>query len=196
MKFKSLKTLALIGTALIGAGLIPTGVNAADDADVIVDLETQAGITALTQVDMDFGDWIVGIASGDTATITMAAADGAFTTNEGASSDLVELNGATNGTQGEILVTLPAGADGITVQMTRGAITDFTDAGIELTAINYSNSDNGGQAGTLAEATPVPITVTTGATGATVSFGGTITATATPADNVAHNASFDVAFAY
>lgn len=196
MKFRSLKTLALVSTAIIGLS-VPASVNAAPNALVTVDINTQAGITALTNVDMDFGSWLIGVHPGDAPTVIMAAADGALSTTTGVSSQLIELTGAANGTQGELLVTLPAGADGLTVQMSRGAIADFAGGDLSLTAVTYVNSDNGAQTGTLLEATPVPIDIAVGATGATVSFGGTVTASATPAgDGVTHTASFNVSFAY
>ena len=54
----------------------------ASDADVIVDIETLSGITALTQTDVNFGSWTGGIASADTATITRSHTAGTYSTNE------------------------------------------------------------------------------------------------------------------
>ena len=193
MKFKSLKTLALVSAAVLGMSM---PVNAADNANVTVDIETAGGITALTQTDMNFGHWLVGVHPGDAPTIVMTPA-GVLSTTTGVGSQLIKLDAGANGTQGTVLVTLPTGADGLTLQMSRGAITNFTDTSLSLGTITYSNSD-AAQTGTLLEADPgKPITITTGATGATVSFGGTITASGTPVgDNVLHTASFLVSFAY
>jgi hypothetical protein len=196
MKFNSFKTLAMVTTAMIGLS-VPVSVQAAPDADVTVDIETQAGITADTENNLDFGHWLIGVHPGDTPSVTLAP-DGALTFDDGAGSQLIELTGAATGQQGEVRVTLPSGADGITVQMTRGAITNFADTSLVLGTITYVNGDDALQTGTLLENDPgKPITVDVGATGAVVSLGGTVTASATPAgDNVAHSATFNVSFAY
>jgi hypothetical protein len=196
MKFNSFKTLALVTTAMVGLSM-PINVNAAPNALVTVDIETQAGITAATQQDMDFGSWLIGVHPGDNPTVVLEP-DGDLTTTTGVGSQLIELTGATTGDVGEVLVTLPTGADGITVQMSRGAITPFADGSLVLGTITYLNSDDVLQTGTLLENDPgKPITVDVGATGATVSLGGTVTASATPVgDGVVHTASFNVSFAY
>ena len=193
MKFQSLKTLALVSTAVLGMSM---PVLAADNANVTVDINTLGGITALTTADMNFGHWLVGVRTGDAPTIVMTP-DGTLSTTTGVGSQLIKLDAGATGTEGTVLVTLPTGADGLTIQMSRGLITNFVDTNLSLGTITYSNSD-AAQAGTLLEADPgKPITITTGATGATVSFGGTITASATPVgDNVTHTASFNVSFAY
>lgn len=198
MRFNKYKLMALGSAIVMQMMVAPSLVEAANNADVTVDIETAAGITAVTQADMNFGSWLIGVTAGETPTIQMAAATG-FLTPTPLTSELIELTGATNGTRGRVLVTLPTGANGLTLQMTRGTITQFTDTSLVLGTITYINSDVPAQFGTIAAGLPGarPITVTTGATGATVSFGGTITANATPVgNNVVHTASFDVAFAY
>jgi len=197
MKFKSLKKLALVSSTVLGIALPAAVYAAAPNADVTVDITTDAGITATNLTDMDFGTWIIGVHSGDTPTIVMPVATGTMTKTTGVGSDLLALTG-TAGVLGTIKVTLPTGANNLTLQMQRSAVTQFTDTNIQLTAVTYKNGDPAGaaQTGTLAPVTNVPIIVSNGATGATISFGGTITATATPADNLAHNAKFDVTFSF
>jgi len=195
MKFKSLQKLALVSSAVLGMAIPAAVYAAAPNADVTIDITTDAGITATNLNDIDFGTWIIGVHTGDTPTIVMPVATGTMTKTTGVGSDLLAISG-TAGVLGQIKVTLPTGADGLTLQMQRAAVTQFADTNIQLTAVTYKNSDNVAQTGTLAAVTNVPIDVTVGATGATVSFGGTITATATPADNLAHNASFVVTFSF
>lgn len=201
MTYKTFKTLALVGATAISLGLMSYQANAANTANVTFDIDTLSGITATTGSTMDFGTWLIGIHTGDTPTITMAT-DGTFSAvGTPGTSQVKNLTGATSGTAGTVTVTLPAGADGLTLQMTRTAVTDFADAGLTLedSLITYSNGDALGAAqnGTFLSGPTnnVPISITTGATGAVVSFGGTITASATPSD-ATHTASFDVTFAY
>lgn len=199
MRFNKYKLMALGSAVVMQMMLAPSLVEAANNADVTVDIETAAGITAVTQTDMNFGSWLLGIHSGDTPVITMSEVDGVLTRTALGTSQVVELGGATTGTRGAVLVTLPAGANGLTLQMSRGTITQFTDTSLVLGGIRYINSDDALQTGPLASgvANAVPITITTGATGATVRFGGAVTANATPVgDGVVHTASFDVAFAF
>lgn len=171
-------------------------VNAAivsDTADVDATITTSSGITAADGVDMDFGDWLIGVNNGDQATITIDT-DGDLTAVEGTTSQLIELTGATTGVAGTVTVDLPSGADGVELQMSRGTITQFTDTNITLDDITYSTATEA--EAPLAESTPVVVTVVTGGTPETVSFGGTITAEdASPAD-ATHTASFTVTFNY
>ncbi len=194
MNFKTLKNLAIIGTAALA--LSYGAAKAADSETVEVLMDIESGITATAGTTMDFGDWLVGVHASETPTLTMAVATGNVTAGGTTLSRLVKLTGAAT-TAGTVVVTLPSGANGVTLQMQRGAVSAFSAATeFTMTSVTYLNSDNALQTGTLALATPVPIDVTTGATGATVSFGGVITATATPATDGAHTATFNVSFAY
>ena len=198
MRFNKYKLLALGSAIVMQMMIAPSFVEAANNADVTVDIETAAGITAVTQSDMNFGSWLIGIRSGETPYITLDEGTGALSVTGSTNSDIINLTGATTGTRGSILVTLPTGADGLTLQMSRGVITQFADTSLVLSNIEYLSDDNG-ETGPLASGAPnsVDIQVTTGGTGALVQFGGRITATATPVgDAVVHTASFDVAFAY
>lgn len=196
MTFKSLKTLTLVGTAALALGLSYHAAKAADSETVEVLMDIESGITATAGTTMEFGDWLVGVHSGENPTLTMAVATGTVTPGNMTLSRLVKLDGTVT-TAGTVVVTLPSGANGVTLQMQRGAVSAFSGATeFTMTQVTYANSDNVAQTGVLALATPVPIEVDVGATGATVSFGGTITATATPATDGAHTATFNVAFAY
>ena len=198
MRFNKYKLMALGSAIVMQMMVVPSLVEAANNADVTVDIETAAGITAVTQTDMNFGSWLIGIRSGETPTITLDEATGNVAVAGNTNSDIINLTGATTGTRGSILVTLPTGADGLTLQMSRGVITQFVDTSLVLSNIEYLSADNG-ETGVLASGAPnsVDILVTTGGTGALVRFGGRVTANATPVgDGIVHTASFDVAFAY
>jgi hypothetical protein len=191
------KSKLLTGAAILGLAIMAGPVNAAvftDNADVDITIDTLSGITAADGATMDFGDWLIGVAAADTASIVMAT-DGTYTINEGATSQLVELGGNASGTAGTVTVDLPAGADEVELQMERGAITDFADAALTLSDITYATATEGDDI-PLAEATPVVVTVDTGGTPETVSFGATITASNASPANGTHTATFNVVFSY
>jgi hypothetical protein len=189
----TLRSKLLSSAAILGMASLPAVAFAADNADVDAVITTSAGITANQVADINYGNWLVGIASGDTPTITLGATSGGFTTAAVGSSQLINLDGDTAGTVGQVTVTLPAGADGIVLQMERSAVTDFTDGGLSLTSVLYDTDDIAPS--TLIAATPVDVTVESGGVAEPVTFGGVITADATPAD-ATHTATFNVVFSY
>jgi hypothetical protein len=195
MNFKTFKTLAIAALALAGVALMPGQANAQSNvATVTADITTDAGIDALAGVNMDFGNWLIGVHAGDTPQVIMTTA-GVMTTANVGTSQLIHLDGTNTGTPGTVTVDLPTGADGIVLQMTRdgGTQVAFSDPNIVLEDITYLTATEAEAA--LDDATPVPVTVVTGGTPETVSFGGTVTASDTPADT-AHTATFDVTFGY
>ena len=189
----TLRSKLLSSAAILGMASLPVVAFAADNADVDASITTSAGITAANVANIGFGNWLVGIASGDTPTITLGPTSGGFTTGAVGTSQLINLDGDTAGTVGQVTVTLPAGADGVVLQMTRSAITNFSDGGLALTAVSYDTDDIA--PAVLAQATPVDVTVESGGVAEPVTFGATITADATPAD-ATHSASFNVSFSY
>jgi hypothetical protein len=196
MNFKSFKTLALVGSAVIGLGLTSGLAFAADNDDVDASITTSTTITATAGAVMDFGVWLIGIPTGNlnSSTLVMNPQTGAVTPTTGGGHQLIVLPGAP--AFGTVTVTLPAGADGLTLQMSHDALTPALGAGLTLSNISYYNPDTPAQTGVMTPTTQYPITILDGATGSAVRFGGTITAdTATPTDG-AHGETFNVAFAY
>lgn len=189
----TLRSKLLSSAAILGMASLPAVAFAADNADVDVFITTSAGITANNVADINFGNWLVGIASGDTPTISLGATSGGFTTGAVGSSQVINLDGDTAGTIGQITVTLPVGADGVVLQMQRSAVTNFSDGGLALTTVFYDTDDIA--PATLLVATPVDVTVESGGVAEPVTFGAVITADATPAD-ATHTASFNVSFSY
>lgn len=189
----SLKHKLLSGAAFLGIAIMPTMANAVDNATVTATITTDAGIDVANTANINFGTWLIGINGADTPTITINPTNATLTTAGVGGSQLINLTGATGGTAGSVTVDLPTGADNITLQMTRSAITDFTDAGLALTAVTYDEDTVAPAA--LVAATPVDIVVEVGGTPEPVTFGATITADATPADAV-HVASFNVTFSF
>lgn len=193
MNFKSLKTLALVGSAIAIGFAAPA--MAADNDNVDASITTSSTITATAGAVMDFGSWLIGVplTSVATSTIVMDPTDGSVAPTAGADHQLIQLAGLT--AYGTVTVTLPAGANGMTLQMTRGAAAATLGAGLALTDVSYYNPDTPAQTGPMAAATAYPITITTGLTGVAVRFGGTISATA-PVTDGDHGDTFNVAFAY
>lgn len=189
----TLRSKLLSSAAILGMASLPAVALAADNADVDAVITTSAGISAANVADINFGSWLVGVASGATPTISLGATSGGFTTGNLGGSQLINLAGNTSGTVGQVTVTLPNGADGIVLQMERSAVTDFTDGGLSLTTVLYDTDDIA--PGTLAAATPVSVTVESGGVAEPVTFGAVITADATPAD-ATHSATFNVVFSY
>lgn len=194
MNFKTLKTLALMGSAIVAVGIGSNSAAAAPNDAMDASITTSSTITAVAGAVMDFGSWLIGVPSGAPAsTLVMNPNTGAVVPTAGTGVSLIALPGAP--AVGTINVTLPAGANAVTLQMSHGVLPNTLGAGLQLSAISYYNPNTPAQTGVMAPSTPVPITITTGATGVDIRFGGTITATATPTTG-AHGEIFNVAFAY
>ncbi|MGB4057486.1 MAG: hypothetical protein WBK77_05335 [Alphaproteobacteria bacterium] len=189
----TLKYKLLSGAAILGAVSLPAVANAVDNVTVNATITTAAGISASNVSNVGFGNWLIGISGAETPTITLGTTSGGYTVAGVTNSQIINLDGDTAGTVGQVTVDLPTGADNITLQMTRSAITDYTDAGLSLTAVSYD--DDSSAPANLAAATPVDIIVEVGGTPEPVTFGATITADATPASAI-HTASFNVAFSF
>lgn len=193
MNFTNFKKLALLSGAIMAVGMT-SGAIAAPNDTMDASITTSSTITATAGNVMDFGRWLVGVPSGAPAsTLVMNPNTGVITPTAGAGVSLIALPGAP--AVGTVNVTLPAGANAVTLQMSHAALPNTLGTGLQLSAISYYNPDTPAQTGTMVAATPVPITILNGSTGVAIRFGGTITATATPAEG-AHGEVFNVAFAY
>ena len=192
---KPSKNKFLLGAAILGLAVMAGSAMADDDVDITATIETDSGITAAVVDSIDFGSYLIGVdaLSGDQVTITIDTL-GALTSNATGTAQVIDLTGTATGTPGQATVDLPSGADGIELQMTRDVITQFVDTNITLDDITYRTATEAEDP--VLEATPVIVTVVAGGTPEPVFFGGTITADATPADNAAHTATFNVNFGY
>lgn len=195
MKFNKLKTLALMGSAIVAVGMASNIAKAAPNDTMDASITTSSTITALAGDVMDFGSWLIGIPTGAPAsTLVMNPNTGVVVSTAGnVATSLIALPGPTQ--VGTVNVTLPAGANAVTLQMSHGALPNTLGAGLQLSAISYYNPNTPAQTGVMAPSTPVPITILNGGTGVNIRFGATITATSTPV-NGAHGEVFNVAFAY
>lgn len=195
MTFTNIKKLSLMGAAVVAIAFGSATVSAAPNDTMDASITTSSTITAVAGDVMDFGTWLIGVPTGQPAsTLTMNPNTGVVTVNKnGGTSNIVALPGAT--TPGTVVVTLPAGANGMTLQMSHGALPGTLGTGLALSNISYYNPNLTTQTAVMTPSTQYPVTITNGATGVAVRFGATITASATP-DNGAHGEVFNVAFAY
>lgn len=194
MNFKTFKTLAAIGTAAVALSVMPIAVNAADNADVTASLTTHSSITAANGTDMDFGRWLVIVRSSETPTITLPSTSGTYVTGGATNSTLVPLDGVNAGVPGTATVTLPTGANNTAIQVTLDSITDFAGAALDITAASYSTATETTDTA-LTIGTGAIVTTVTGGTPETVSFGATVTASATPTDG-SYSGALNITFDY
>ena len=185
-----LKTLALLGAIALGTILAPQSAKAQDTVNATI---TQDGaITTVDVADMGFGTWFLAVVGGDVFTLTMNSSTGVVTAAGNVGSFATELTAGTG--EGQVTAELPLGADGIIIQMTPSAITDFTDPGLTLSSLTYSTATQGVD-DPLTPLVAAPVTCVTGGTPEPITFGGVIDVSATPADGL-DTASFTVTFAY
>jgi len=189
MRLFNKKYLAVASALALGVAAF--GSNAQAQTTVDASFITSSGITVNAGNTMDFGEYLLIVGAPDNPTLTLSD-DGsnAITVANNPNSQIVEITApATEGS-----VTVDAPADGTVLTMTRDAAstTDFADAGLSLTAVTYRTATESGNIN--ADGDTGPVTVVTAGTPELVTFGGTITATATPADTT-HTASYTVSFA-
>jgi len=197
MNFKQTKLMATVAVAaLTGAVFAPTSSQAAVvTPNVNVSLITNSAITVADGVDMAFGTWFLIFRNADAFELRITPAGVTSIQNiGGGTADSQAVNTIAAPVAGTVTVSLPAGINGIVVNMQRTLETDFTDAGLTLTRITYSTVTEPGPT-VMTAATNYPVTVVTGGVAETVSFGADIQVTATPAD-ATHTATFQVSFAY
>ncbi len=188
MKNINLKTL---GKIALTACLLSAPMQAfAQTATVQADLITDSAITTNNISNMDFGEWFLvhgGVGTG-VLTLTDDGSVSATATTTPVGSTFTNLT--PSGSEGVITVEIPAAA---VLTMTRSNTTDFADAGLSLAAVTYVTATESGNIDS--DATAVPVTVVAANTPETVTFGGQVGITATPAD-AAHAATFDVTFSF
>lgn len=188
MRRTTLKFLAFTGAVALGIA----GSNSAfaQTETVQATLTTSSAITSNVVSAIDFGTWLLIVDGVETPTITLTD-DGTVDATTGGitNSQLAEITAPA--TEGVVTVQTPAPA---VLTMTRSNTTDFTDGGLSLTAVTY-NTATEASTNINADAASGTVTVLAANTDETVTFGGTVTADATPAD-AAHTASFDVTFSY
>lgn len=190
MNFKSMKYAAAVAAIALGI----SG-HAQAQTPVLANITTSATITVADIADMEFGSWFLIFRNADIFSLVMTPAGVVTPTGLGGnptdSQAVVLVAGAG---EGQVSANLPTGADGYVINMQRDAVVDFPDPGLALSAVTYSTATEVGPT-LVPAATNVPVTVVTGGTPEVVSFGSTISVSATPAD-ATHSASFNVTFAY
>ena len=188
MKHINLKTLALGATA---AFFMISPMQASAQTETIqADLITNSAITTTNVSNMDFGEWFMvhgGVGTG-VITLTDDGTVAVTATTTPAGSTLTNLTASAS--EGVITVEIPSAA---VLTMTRSNTTDFADAGLSLAATTYRTATENGNIN--ADADAVPVTIVAGGVAETVTFGGQVAMTATPAD-ATHAATFDVTFSF
>lgn len=193
MNLKSLrKKLVLGGLAVSTTALIAGAAVAQNDPQAVtVSLVTTSALTSGTPQDSSFGEWLIIVRSTETILLTMDNAGDVVASGD-TNSSVIEIDD-TGAQTGLVQITTPTGIDGEDLQMTHGGITDFTDAGLSLTSILYTDTVT--TSGNFTAGTAVPVRVVTGGTQEDVTLAHVISATITPAD-ATHTASYTVSFAY
>jgi hypothetical protein len=195
MKKPTLKSLALANASVVALGaatIAGPSVLAQTSETIQASLTTSGTLTSTKVSDFDFGEFFILIGGGDTPTLTMDDNGNVAVVVAGDNNSTVtELVAPT--TRGEVTVTGPV--DGLVVTMTRSATTDFGDAGLTLSAVEYATATEGNGNAINADGNNGNVTIVTANTPETVSFGGVVTAGPQPA-NATHTAQFDVTFSF
>ena len=152
-------------------------------------LKTSSAITVAKVSDMDFGEWLVRFVD-NTPSITLTDDGTASTSQTGTLGNSIVVEIVDGASEGVVTASIPAAA---TLQLSRGAITNFLATGISLNTITY-DTDHGTTA-TLAANTPVNFVVSAANTPEQVNLGGVINITGNPTDGT-HTASFVLTFQY
>ena len=190
MKVLNLKTLALGCAMAVTLGFGVNHANAQATATIGSTFTTAAALAAAAGNDLDFGEWAVNIAGGDTPTITQAATTGApaiGTVGGVVDAATVVTNVTPPATAGSVDVTSPITG---TLQLQGSVTTDFSDPNISLASLTYTD--------TVVTDVAVPagfngtdfITITTAGVAETIGFGGELTlggGGGTPAAATAYN---------
>lgn len=193
MNFTTLRN----GTALAVAILGISGFMGQAQAQTVIttNLDVDSAITVAPGNDIEFGTWLLVYRNADAFSLVMAPDTGNITPTGlgGGAGDSVAISLVAGTGQGNLTVDLPVGANGIAINMTRGAITDMPSTALTLQNITYNTTTEGNQP--FLQATNEPVTVVTGGTPETVSFGAEIAVSAQPLDGP-HSGTFTVNFAY
>lgn len=193
MTFKSIKTMAAVAALITGVTGAAFVANA--QTPVQVALTTNSAITVVDIRDMAFGTWLLVFRNADAFSLVMDTTGTITPTGlAGGPTNSIALNLVSANQTARVSANLPAGANGVQINMQRDAIIDMPDLGLTFVSPTYATVTEGANQA-LPLATNVPVTVVLGGTAEVVDFGGTIDVSATPA-NATHTASFNVTFAY
>ena len=180
-----------LGKVALTAFLLSAPIQAFAQVETIqADLITDSAITTTNVSNMDFGEWFLihgGVGTG-VLTLTDDGTVATTATTTPAGSTFTNLTGSA--TEGVVTVEIPSAA---VLTMTRSNTTDFTDTGLSLAAVTYRTATENGNIDS--DAAAVPVTVAAAGVAETVTFGGQVAVTATPAD-ATHSATFDVTFSF
>lgn len=192
MQFKSLKAVALATTAVMALSF-PINSQAADNATMNAVIEAMPALDVIKVRNMDFGRWILTYSAGFDLVLDTA---GNVTTTAVAPDVAIEID--TNAsTAGRLDVTLPVGLNAYILDMTVAAPTDFADAAYTLSTPTYGTVTQGQDQAITADGTTThPVTVVTGGVPEVVTFGATITVSATPTPGIDSDGSITATFAY
>lgn len=191
MNVANVKKIVMVCAVALGMTLSSGHANAQVE-NMTASLETSSAITSNFVSGMDFGEYFINFVAADTPTLRLSNSGPVAVTQVGSvanGSQVVQITAPA--TQGVLNVTTPAPS---VLQMTATNLTDFVDPGLALSVIRYTTATEASAVVTIGGAA-VPVTVVAGNTAETVTFGGDIVVTATPADAI-HAADFDVNFAY
>jgi hypothetical protein len=193
MNFKSLRYGMAVAVAMAGiSGFVGS---AQAQTPVLTNITTSSSVTVADVADLEFGTWFLVYRNADAFELTMTTT-GTITANNIAAGpgNSVALSLVAGAGEGSVTVDLPAGANGVVLNMQRTAIVDFLDGTLPLQNTT-SGTTTQGENQAMATAVNVPVTVVTGGTPEEVRFGGEIAVTGQPADG-AHSASYNVSFAF
>lgn len=190
MELKTMKTLAL--TSAVALSLALSGSANAQVETMTAQLITASAITSATVSDMDFGEWFIQFVAGTpTLTLTDIGTPVVSQTGTIGTSQAVLINASTS--EGVLTVQTPAAS---ALTMVASSFTDIADIGLSLQEVTYRTATENGLVITAGAVTlAVPVTVLGNAIDETITFGGDIDITVTPAD-ATHTATFDITFAY
>lgn len=192
MELKTLKALALTSATVIGLAM--AGPAYAQTETLTTSITTSSAITTNVVNGTTYGTYLVIVTGGDNPTLTMTT-DGTNTitpAGTGGGSQLVFVSGTPD--EGALTVETPAPSVLDMDFVNATGFTDFADAGMSLTRVDYETATESGNFATGADSTET-ITVVAGSTPEPIAFGGVITFTATPADG-AHSADVILDFTY
>ncbi len=194
---KTFKYGIAVGAAIAGisgfAGQAQAQVN---NAVVTTDIEVVNGIDVTAGDPIDFGTWVLAYRFADAFELTMATTGVITPANIAAApNNSVAIPVGVAPGAGNLTVDVPAGINNVELQMTRGAITNFTGgSGLSLTQVTYETVTET-PAAPFAQTVPHPVTVIAGGTPEIVTFGATIAVTAQPPIGP-HTATFTATFNY
>ncbi len=186
MRHKTLRLLACASIAAIGSAATVSGAFAQTTVNVPVTLTTSSAITVANTADMDFGSWIMVYDNGVSTLVLDPLTAVVTPTSGGGTTVLVESTASAS--VGTVTVSTPAAAS---INHWGSVTVDFADAGLALATLTYSL--NG--AGTVGVPGATGTTITTTGGTDTITYGGTTTMSATPAD-AAHTATVQISLEY